>query len=148
MQAVSSKKVVDVQLNENNDSVVEKEKVIRGNDKQVVRLEQEVTLLKKRMNNPKVDLVEKGDRYYVRMETSGDIENINIELNESQVLIVSFSKPYPKRDESEKAIYRECRYGKFMRRVKLPSKVRMISKDDLEYNNGVLNLEFIKKDEE
>ena len=28
MQAVSSKKVVDVQLNENNDSVVEKEKVV------------------------------------------------------------------------------------------------------------------------
>jgi HSP20 family molecular chaperone IbpA len=161
MQSVSSKKVVNVQLNENN-SVVEKEKVVRrDNDNHnynqthnqthkqvVVRLEQEVTLLKKRMNNPKVDLVEKDNIYYVRMETTGDIENINIELNESQVLIVSFSKPYPEKDESEKVIYRECRYGKFIRRVKLPSKVTMISKDNLEYNNGVLNLEFIKKDEE
>jgi HSP20 family molecular chaperone IbpA len=147
MQAVSSKKVVNVQLNENNDSF-EKENVMRGNNKQVVRLEQEVTLLKKRMNNPKVDLVEKDNKYYVRMETSGDIENINIELNEAQVLVVSFNKPYPEKDENEKVIYRECRYGKFMRRVKLPSKVMMISKDDLVYNNGVLNLEFIKKEDD
>lgn len=144
MQAVSSRNIVKVQLNENNE-VVEKKIDNRGN-RQVVKLEQEITLLKKRMNNPKVDLVEKDNKYYVRMETSGDIENINIELNESQVLIVSFNKPYPERDESEKAIYRECRYGKLMRRVKLPSKVMMISKDDLVYNNGVLNLEFVKND--
>jgi HSP20 family molecular chaperone IbpA len=111
------------------------------------RLEDEIVLLRKRMNNPKVDLVEKGDKYYVRMETSGNIENINIELTESQVLILSFSKPFPEKDENERVVYRECRYGKFIRRVKLPSKVRLISKDNLVYNNGVLNLEFLKIDE-
>jgi HSP20 family molecular chaperone IbpA len=146
MQAVSNKKVVNVKLNENKESKETRE--VRNNSKQVSRLEQEVVLLKKRMNNPKVDLVERGDKYYVRMETSGDIEDINIELNESQVLIVSFNKPYPEKDENERAIYRECRYGRFMRRVKLPTKVKMISKDDLVYNNGVLNLEFIKKEDE
>ena len=111
------------------------------------RLEDEIVLLRKRMNNPKVDLVEKGDKYYVRMETSGNIENINIELTESQVLIVSFSKPFPEKDENERVVYRECRYGKFIRRVKLPSKVKLISKDNLVYNNGVLNLEFLKTGE-
>jgi len=107
----------------------------------------EVALLRRRMNNPKVDLVERGNKYYVRMETSGNIENINIELNEDQVLIVSFSKPFPEKNDQERVVYRECRYGKFTRRVKLPSKVRMVSKDNLVYNNGVLNLEFLKTDE-
>lgn len=138
---VTNRKPLNVKLNESTELDDNKKE-----NRRLARLEQENLLLKKRMNNPKVDLIENGDKYYVRMETSGDIEDINIELNDSQVLVISFNKPFPKKDDEEKVVYRECRYGKFMRRVKLPSQVNMVSKDNLVYNNGVLNLEFVKKE--
>ena len=105
-------------------------------------LENKITLLEKRLNNPKVDLFETNNTYIVRIELS--VEKYRYELQENQILLITSEKlcNYEKKD-CLKVLYKECRYGKIMRRVKLPFKVKPNPINE-NYLNGVLTLEYAK----
>lgn len=99
--------------------------------------------LKKHENSPKVDLWEEkddqGSFYMIRMEIPGvNKDKINIDIKENQIVLVtafkSGDKPAP---ESE--IYSECRYGKIIRRVKVPNLI--YDHANMKYENGVLKIE-------
>lgn len=109
------------------------------------RLQQELLLSQKRVNSPKADLVELGEHYIVRVEFPGvEQSNISFELKDDQIALFSVEKPLLE-DPNEKVVYRECRYGKIMRKVKLPGKVHQteVSKS---FENGVLTVVFQKSE--
>lgn len=113
----------------------------------VSRLEQSLKNLQKKIHSPKVDLVERDNFYLVRIELPGiKLDTINIEIKESQILLISGSKHVNNIYETDRIVYKESKYDKFMRRVKLPGKVKVTNfdKDKLDLVNGVLNLSFEK----
>ncbi|NDC95650.1 Hsp20/alpha crystallin family protein [bacterium] len=102
-------------------------------------------ILQKRINSPKVDLLDNNTQYTIRMEVPGTMpEDISIELNDNQIVLIHLKKPAP--ELSEVAIYRECRYGNITRRVKLPNKVHPlnINNGTFTVDNGMLNVSFVK----
>jgi HSP20 family molecular chaperone IbpA len=103
-------------------------------------------LLFKRINSPKVDLMQIDDKYIVKVEVPG-VTNLECKLEHDQILLV-FGERNHVFPEGTDFIYREIRFGKFVRRVKLPSKVIL---DDNTLNqtpiDGVITLEFVKKEE-
>lgn len=111
--------------------------------KNVELLQKKLNLLEKRLNNPKVDLFETNRSYIIRMELN--VENYKYELQEGQIVLVTSEKlcNYERRDNI-KVLYKECRYGKIMRRVKLPFKVHNKAVSE-SYDKGILTLEFTKK---
>ena len=114
----------------------------------VSKLEQDLKNLQRRMHSPKVDLVERGDQYLVRMELPGvHLDSINIEIKESQIVLVSGKKETNVSYETDRVVYRESRYDSFTRRVKLPGKVKPINfdKENSNFANGVLHLTFQKE---
>ena len=117
--------------------------MLLNDTKNVELLQNKINLLERRLNNPKVDLFETNKSYIIRMELS--VSEYKYELQESQVVLVTSEKlcNYERRDNI-KVLYKECRYGKIMRRVKMPFKVhdKPISES---YIQGVLTLEFAKK---
>lgn len=119
----------------------------KKNFSNISRLEQSLKNLQKKIHSPKVDLVERDNFYLVRIELPGiKLDTINIEIKESQILLISGSKYVNDIYETDRIVYKESKYDKFMRRVKLPGKVKVISfdKDKLDLVNGVLNLSFEK----
>lgn len=113
----------------------------------VSRLEQTLKNLQKKIHSPKVDLVERDSFYLVRIELPGiKLDTINIEIKESQIVLISGSKHVNDIYETDRVVYKESKYDKFMRRVKLPGKVKVtdFNKDNLDLVNGVLNLSFEK----
>ncbi len=111
----------------------------------VFLLEQENRNLQRRIHSPKVDLVERNDHYFVRIEVPGvSQENLKFQLNDDQILLVSGIKKSDIQEEGEKVVYRECKYNEFMRRVKLPGKVKCMN-ENYTLTNGVLLLEFAKQ---
>lgn len=95
--------------------------------------------LLKREHSPKVDLIEKNDKYIVRIDPIG--ENINIELRENRFFLISFNKPNFI-DEDSKVIYTESKFGKITRRVKLPSNISSYTHYSL---NGSWFIECVKQ---
>ena len=93
--------------------------------------------LQKRIDSPKVDLVENGDHYVVKMEVPGlKLEDLTIKLKDSQFLIVSGDKTEEHTEETQNSnghtiVYKESRYGSITRRVKLPTTIK--------YKNGILS---------
>ena len=116
----------------------------RKTDRTKSDLEFQLSLLQKRMHSPKVDLVE-GERHFtVRMELPGmTSDSIKVDLKESQILLVSgFKKEV---SYEGKAKYKECKYGNFMRRVKMPCEVH--ESTEFTYEHGVFTLELTKKEQ-
>lgn len=119
----------------------------KKNFNNVSRLEQSLKNLQKKIHSPKVDLVERDNFYLVRIELPGiKLDTINIEVKESQIVLISGSKYVNDIYETDRIVYKESKYDKFMRRVKLPGKVKVTNfdKDKFDFVNGVLNLSFEK----
>jgi len=104
---------------------------------------QQLKNLQRRVNSPKTDLLETEKQYIVRMELS--VKSFSWELREEQFLFVSFDKEQDKFGEV-KEIYREAKYGKTMRRVKLPGKVLAPLANE-SFENGVWIAYFNKQPE-
>jgi HSP20 family protein len=103
--------------------------------------------LKKHEHSPKVDLWEEKDEqgsyYVIRMEIPGVNKNkINIDIKENQIVLVTAFKSGDKPDP-ESVVYSECRYGKIIRRVKVPNQ---IYEEDVrtKYEDGVLKIELVQ----
>ena len=114
--------------------------------KSIYLLEQDIKNLKKRMNSPKVELIECGSMYHIKIELPGvDKNSIKIQIKEHQVVLISASKPNVEMENS-KIIYKEYTCGDFMRRVKLPNiiKYKHYNSDNISYVDGVLSLSFEK----
>lgn len=119
----------------------------KKNFNNISRLEQSLKNLQKKIHSPKVDLVERDNFYLVRIELPGiKLDTINIEIKESQIVLISGSKHVNDIYETDRVVYKESKYDKFMRRIKLPGKVKVtdFNKDCLDLVNGVLNLSFEK----
>jgi HSP20 family molecular chaperone IbpA len=119
----------------------------KKNYNNISRLEQSLKNLQKKIHSPKVDLVERDNSYLVRIELPGiTLDSLNIEIKESQILLISGNKTTNNLYETDRIVYKESKYDKFMRRVKLPGKIKAIdfNKDNLDFVNGVLNLTFEK----
>lgn len=111
-------------------------------DRSKEELEFQLSLLQKRMHSPKVDLVESEAFFTIRMELPGvSSTTIKVELKEEQVLLVSGLKQEVMYEG--KAKYKECKYGNFMRRVKMPTLVNYSS--DFTCEDGVFTLKLTKK---
>lgn len=114
----------------------------------VFKLEQEIRNLQRRIHSPKVDLIERENSYFVRMEVPGVLRSdLKFQLKEDQILLVSGCKSSEVKEEGQKEVYRECKYNEFMRRVKLPGKVLGLDPAPV-LENGVLSLNFMKNQEE
>lgn len=103
--------------------------------------------LKKYQHSPKVDLRERNNTYVVRMELAGlSQSDVNVQVRDSQFLLVSGTKNNQNTQESDNLVYSECHYGNFMRRVKVPAPVS----SDINYslNNGVLYVTLEKLEQE
>lgn len=116
--------------------------VTRNGGGKVSYLQQQIKNLQRRVNSPKTDLLETDDVYIVRMELPCDC--FKWELKDNQILLVSLEKKMEYAEENVKEIYREARYGKLMRRVKLPGLVdnKPVSDD---WKNGVWVVHFKKQ---
>ena len=111
----------------------------------MLRLEQEVKNLQKRIHSPKVDLIEREDYYMVRIEIPGiDKNSIRIQIKEQQIVLISGTKLPEEIFEEDNIIYRESRFDRFMRRVKLPGQIEYTEFQDFDLLNGVLKLKFNK----
>lgn len=105
--------------------------------------------LENRIHSPKVDLVENGDVYVVKMELPGiDKQHISVKLKDSQFLLVTGTKEEEHTEETQDShghqiVYKESKYGSITRRVKLPS---TISKYNFSLSNGVLQIVCDKQD--
>lgn len=107
--------------------------------------EQDVNNLQRRIHSPKVDLIERGSEYLIRIELPGvSKETIRISIKDNQIVFISGSKQQIDNFETDKVIYRESKFDEFTRRVKLPSHVLKFN-NVLDLSNGVLNLSFTKK---
>lgn len=111
------------------------------------KLEQTLKNLQKKIHSPKVDLIERDNFYLVRIELPGiKLDSLNIEIKESQFVLISGNKSTNNIYETDRVVYKESKYDKFMRRVKLPGKVKPLdfNTNNLDFVNGVLNLAFEK----
>ena len=100
--------------------------------------------LERRIHNPKVDLVERNSNYLVRIELPGVTpESIKIQIKDHQIVLVSGSKLQEPINETDRVIYRECKYNNFIRRIKLPEPIKFFNiNEKLHLTNGVLYLTF------
>jgi HSP20 family protein len=98
------------------------------------------SLLKRPAFTPRMDLVDEGDRYVVRLDVPG-AENSEIDVSlEGQLLSVeAASKLESENKDEDHALRRERRTGRFRRQVTLPEPV---DADSLEtqYDDGVLTV--------
>lgn len=106
----------------------------------VVFLEEQIKTLKRRLNSPKVDLLETENTVIVRCELA--YRFFKWELKDNHVLFVSTDKKTDFNGDL-KVIYTETKYGPLSRRIKLSSKV-INEPIRTEYNDGILILEFNK----
>ena len=103
--------------------------------------------LKKYEHSPKVDLWEEKDElnsyYMIRMEIPGiDRNQININVIDKQIVLVTNVK-FDSGSKNKKVIYSECRYGKIIRRVKLPDLVYDNEHVKFKYEDGILMIKTI-----
>jgi HSP20 family molecular chaperone IbpA len=104
-------------------------------------LKYQLGLLQKRMHSPKVDLLEIEDSFVVKMEVPGLLFNeLRITIQDNQFLLVSgnkFEEYAFEEDSTHRAVYKECKYGNFMRRVKLPA---LVKNKKVSLSDGVLTI--------
>ena len=106
----------------------------------VFQLQQQIKNLQRRYNSARTDLLETHDTFIVRMELP--VTHFDWELKEEQILLVSHQK-LQEEFTGAKEVYRECRYGQNMRRVKLPGKVKPKPVSE-SYTNGIWVIQFAR----
>jgi HSP20 family molecular chaperone IbpA len=95
---------------------------------------------------PLVDMVDKGDRYNLRLEIPG-IDKDKIQLNATEDAIeISGEQSEEESDENKghNYIYNERSYKSFYRSIPLPEEI-LPSKITARVNNGILQIEMPKK---
>jgi HSP20 family molecular chaperone IbpA len=99
----------------------------------------ELNNLKKHQHSPKVDLLERDNTYFIRVELPGlSYNDVNVQLRDGQFLLISGNKQNQNMN-NDNTIYSECYYGNFMRRVKVPAPIdRHSIKTSM--SNGILVL--------
>ena len=108
--------------------------------------EQEIKNLQRRIHSPKVDLIETGNAYLIRIELPGiDKNTIRVTVKDSQIVLISGSKYEEEYLQTDRVIYKESKFNNFTRRVKLPSFVHPFN-NVLNLENGVLKIYFSKKE--
>lgn len=89
--------------------------------------------------SPSIDVNETKDTVQVRAEIPGlDKNQISIDV-QNNYLILSGEKKHENEKKENNYHWRECSFGKFTRRVVLPSEIDS-NKASAEYKNGVLNI--------
>uniref|UniRef100_A0A6C0H7E9 SHSP domain-containing protein n=1 Tax=viral metagenome TaxID=1070528 RepID=A0A6C0H7E9_9ZZZZ len=131
----------NVNTQDNGDGFQKVQRRRRGQESdKVFQLQQQIKNLQRRYNSARTDLLKTDDTFIVRMELPAT--SFKWELKEDQILLVSQQK-VQEEYEGAKEVYRECRYGQNIRRVKLLGKVKPepISES---YNNGVWVIRFAR----
>ena len=101
-----------------------------------------------RSRTPLVDMVDKGDRYFLRLELPG-IEKDKVHLTATDYSIEisaeqSEEKQETDEDESHNYIYNERSYRSFYRSIPIPEEI-LSSKITAKMQNGILQVEIPKK---
>lgn len=106
--------------------------------------EDKIKTLQRRIHSPKTDLLENDNYIIVRMELP--VHEINWEILNNNILLVSYEKRESVyKHDNLKVIYSETKYGKGMRRVKLPCEILNDAITN-EWCDGIFILCFRKKD--
>ena len=107
--------------------------------------ENKLKTLQRRIHSPKTDLLENDYYIIVRMEIPVDEFRWEIK-DDNTILFVSYEKKEPiYKYDNLRIVYSETKYGKGMRRVKLPCKIKELISQEFEC--GVLILYFQKMDD-
>jgi HSP20 family protein len=96
---------------------------------------------------PLVDMVDRGDRYNLRLEVPG-IDKDNIQLNATEDAIEISGEQSEEESSEDKGynyIYNERSYKSFYRSIPIPEEI-LPSKVTARMNNGILQIEIPKKD--
>ncbi len=101
---------------------------------------------------PKIDVHEEADRFWISAELPGIVkEDVKVRVNDENMLIISGEKHriFEEKDgeDNKRLVRSERSYGSFTRSFILPDNV---DKESIKakYENGVLNLEILKKEPE
>ncbi len=101
---------------------------------------------------PKIDVHEEVDRFWISAELPGIVkEDVKVRVNDENMLIISGEKHriFEEKDgeDNKRLVRSERSYGSFTRSFILPDNV---DKESIKakYENGVLNLEILKKEPE
>jgi len=97
---------------------------------------------------PLVDMVDKGDRYFIRLELPG-IEKDKVHLTATDDSLEIFAEQSQEEtdegeDKSHNYIYNERSYRSFYRSIPIPEEI-LSSKITAKMQNGILNVEMPKK---
>jgi len=94
---------------------------------------------------PRMDLVDKGDNYVVRLDIPGaENSEIDVSLEDQTLTVEAASKFDAYQKEKDRVIQRERRMGRFRRQITLPEPVDPASLKT-NYDNGVLTITIRKK---
>ena len=106
-------------------------------------MEEEGTLSR----TPLVDMVDRGDRYNLRLEVPGiDKDKIQLNATEDSIEISGEqSEEESTEDKGHNYIYNERSYRSFYRSIPIPEEI-LPSKITARMNNGILQIEIPKKD--
>jgi HSP20 family protein len=95
---------------------------------------------------PLVDMVDKGDRYHLRLEVPG-IDKDKIQLNATEDSIEVSAEQLEEetsKDKGSNYIYNERSYNSFYRNIPIPEEI-VPSKINAKMQNGILQIEIPKK---
>ena len=128
----------------------EKEFTTVKNKSNYKKMENDLQNLQRKIYSPKVDLISLDNLFKVRIELPGvERDTIKIQIKEQQIVLISGirNSEFNEGLENSKVIYSETRYGKFMRRIKLPEVIKpfYFNANDCNLTNGVLYLHFEKQ---
>lgn len=96
---------------------------------------------------PLVDMVDKGDRYYLRLEVPG-IDKDKIQLNATEDSIEISAEQLEEetsKDKGSNYIYNERSYNSFYRNIPIPEEI-VPSKINAKMQNGILQVEIPKRE--
>jgi HSP20 family protein len=95
--------------------------------------------------SPKVNLIDKGDKFYLEAELPGMQKNdIDVEIQDDCIIIKGERKTSEEHKE-ESYYHKETTYGKIHREIILPEKINTdVAKAS--YENGILKLELPKSE--
>jgi HSP20 family protein len=98
------------------------------------------------VRNPIFDMVDKGDRYKLKVEVPGiDKEKIKVKATRDSIEISGQQSEEEKsEDKRNKYIYNERSYSSFYRSIPVPEEI-VSSKVSAKMNNGILHVELPKK---
>ena len=109
-----------------------------------------IEVLKKKLSRPRVDLIETPKMFIVKMELGGSVkDNISIKLDGQFLSITGIKGTESEQDQEEnnkyKYIFKECNFGNFFRKIRLPQPVKHLDSGFLAiYENGMLIIELEK----